>query len=71
LDDASALATAFCEYEAVQGLTIQASVVVPIDKRSWQSTAEPSATPTAEPGEWGPTVLGFNYMAGLTAKVRF
>jgi len=63
LDDLSALVTVFGEYEAVQGLTLQASLLVPVDRKLFDRSADP--------GEWGSTSLGFHQMLGLEAKVRF
>jgi hypothetical protein len=63
LDDLSALMSLFGEYEVVQGLTLQASLLVPVDRRLFD--------PSARPGEWGSTSLGFHQMLGLGAKVRF
>ena len=63
LDDLSALLTAFADYEVMQGLTLQASVLLPVDRRLLDSSAEP--------GEWGSTALGFHQLWGLAAKVRF
>jgi hypothetical protein len=63
LDDLSALFTVFGEYEVVQGLTLQASALFPVDRTLFDSSAAP--------GEWGSTNLGFHQMFGLAAKVKF
>ncbi len=63
LDDLSALCTLFTEYEAVQGLTLQLSVLLPLDATTFDSSAQP--------GEWGSTSLGFFQMVRVGAKVKF
>jgi hypothetical protein len=63
LDDQSCLATAFCEYEIVQGLSLQASALVPIDRRMFDGITGA--------GEWGSVALGFHQMTRLGVKVKF
>ncbi len=63
LDDLSALCTLFTEYEAVQGLTLQLSLLLPLDATTFDSSAQP--------GEWGSTSLGFYQMVRVGAKVKF
>lgn len=63
LDDLSALFTAFCEYEIVQGLTLQAALLLPIDRGILDAGAAC--------GEWGSTSLAFRRMFRLGAKMRF
>lgn len=62
LDDLSALITAFGEYDLLQGLTLQASYLLPVDKKLFDNTAPA--------GEWGSTRLGFHELFRLGAKVK-
>ena len=63
LDDLSALCTLFTEYEVIQGLTLELSLLVPLDRTSFGLSAEP--------GEWGSTSLGFYQLLRVATKVKF
>jgi hypothetical protein len=63
LDDVSGLVTAFAEADVLQGLTVQARFLQPLDRRLLDSGAPA--------GEWGSTVLGFHQLLGIVARVKF
>ncbi len=63
LDDLSALCTLFAEYEVIQGLTLELSLLVPLDRTTFGLSAEA--------GEWGSISLGFHQMLRVAAKVKF
>jgi len=63
LDDLSALCTLFTEYEVIQGLTLELSFLVPLDRTSFGLSAEP--------GEWGSISLGFHQLLRVAAKVKY
>ncbi len=63
LDDLSAVTTLFLEYELFSGLTLQASLLIPLDAHLFDSSVEP--------GELGSESTGFLWMARLGLKMKF